>query len=770
MTERVGGGSDGISDLPFTSAGDNFIFEWDVGLDLPNVEDTSVYVRLESNDSVTNSNIAVSSAFVVNTAGPVISNITASQTAGTDNVAITYDLADGAGANNTVVLSVSDDSGAAYNVLSPSKTGDVDADVTAGLARSIVWNVGADLAGQENSAMKVKIVATDSYGNEGTPAESADFAIDTKAPIVSDVTASQVSGSALVTVNYNLADLNSSNVEFSVSADSGSTWTIATTTFTGNVGAGQTAGAKTFNWNAVVDLPDQELDTMRVRVRALDIYGHQSAFVESADFSVNTKVLSISNITAAQIVGANTVSIRYDLNKTATTSLEISSDGGATWNVTTTTLTGQINTSVTAGNNKTINWNPAIDFNNEENNSMRVRLRGVDLLGITSAYYESANFSVDTAAPLGLLSLSKFSGTNDSVTMNWSAGITDANFSHYELWHGVNQNDVVNRNGAAQVWNVANDSNLSSLTAVSTVITGIDLSSDYFVKIWAVDNYNNEATITGLNVFSAPTSTPAPPAAENISSAGVSSDVTAPIKPILSPLQTPTNNTSVTISGLAEPFARVNLYDNGVFVGSSDNSADEGGKFSQVFILLEGEHVLTIKAVDSAVNVSEPSDPVNVKIITTAPSAPIILSPQNNSQVIDETPTLIGVTDPFAQIEIIFDDKKQFITNADSDGAWQFKLPSDFALQNGSHKFMLRATDVAGNESAETILLINKVALPVEIKAEPVAVAPVAVIPAPSAKITEIILPPPPAPLPPAELVRESGGIAGHPGSASVQC
>ncbi len=495
---------DGVSNLAFTSGGANFGFSWDVGTDLSDIEDSSIYVRLQSSDNITNSNLAVSGAFNVDTKGPVVSNIQASQTIGTNNVIITYDLADGAGANSTVVLTVSDDSGATYNVLATHKTGDVGAGVTAGLARAITWDVGADLADQEKTTMRVKIAATDSYGNEGAALESTDFAIDTKAPVVSDVTASQVSGSALVTVNYNLADLNNSNVEFNISADSGFTWTIATTTYTGDVGPGQTAGSKTFDWNAVVDYPDQELDTMRVRVRALDTFGHQGGFVESADFSVNTKVLSISDITAAQIVGTKTVSIHYDLNKNATIFADISSDGGTTWNVATTTLTGHVNTLVTKGNNRAITWNPAIDFSNEEKTSMRIRLSGIDAFGITSAYYESGDFSLDTAAPLGLLSLSKFASTENSATMNWSSDITDASFSHYELWHGANQTDVLNRNNTAQKWSVTEDSNLNAITTISTIITGLNLTSDYFVKIWAVDEYGNEATTDLVNVYSPP--------------------------------------------------------------------------------------------------------------------------------------------------------------------------------------------------------------------------------------------------------------------------
>lgn len=724
MTEKSGAGSDGVAGLAFISSGASLVFAWDVGIDLPGVEDSSVYARLESNDSIANSNIAVSPAFVVNTAGPVVSNVQAIQTPGIGDAVITYDLSDGAGANNAVAMSVSDDSGATYNVLSPSTSGDVGNGITAGLARSIVWNANADFVGQEKNTMRVKITATDKYGNQGSPVESADFSADAKAPVISDVIAAQSSGSALVVVAYNLADLSPADVEFEVSNDSGASWNVATSTYSGDAGLGQTAGAKTFDWNAAADFPDQESATMRIHVRATDNFAHQSAYQPSSDFSLNTKVLSISNIAAEQNLGAKTVTIHYDLNKTAKINLDISSDGGAAWTVATTTLAGQIGDGIAAGNNKTITWNAGADFNNEEKSAMRARLSGLDAFGTLSPYYESADFSADTAAPLGLLSLSKFASASDSVTMNWSPNITDAHFNHYELWHGANQNDVISRSGAAVKWSVADDANLNTMTAISTVITGINLTGDYYVKIWAIDDYGNEAAAADLNVFE---ETPA--AAPSISVSGGSgpalpADTTPPGKPILSPLASPTNITSINIFGLAEAGSKIDLYDNGVLVQRLNNAADNNGQFSQTFIFSEGEHVLSVKAVDSSANASEFSDSVNLKIKTALPSAPIVLSLKSGDSIAEETPVLIGVSEPLSQIEITLDGKNKFIAAANADGAWQFKLPADFALKEGAHSFALIAIDQAGNKSAETILDLNKVVLPEAISA-PLPAAPI---------------------------------------------
>ncbi len=837
MTEKTGVGSDGISDLAFTASGASLKFAWDVGADLANTEDSSVYIRLKSNDGVSDSNLAVSGAFVVDTAGPVVSGVSAVQSLSSDSLVIGYDLADEAGSNNTVELSISDDSGATYAVSAPSVTGDVGTGVTAGLGHSITWNAGTDFSDQEKNTMRAKIRAIDRYGNEGSFVESSDFSVDTKAPVIASVSATQASGSGLVTVNYTLSDLSTSTVAFSVSLDSGASWTVATTTFTGDMGDGQVPGVRTFSWNAGVDFPDQELSTMQVRVRATDVFGHQGAYEPSSDFSVNTRVLTISSITAVQTSGAKTVTIRYDLNKAATILLDISPDSGMTWTVATTTLTGHVGAGITAGTRKTITWNAGIDFDGQELSSMRIRLSGLDSFGVLSAYYESADFSVDTAGPIGLSALSKFASTSNSVTMNWSSGILDPHFNHYELWHGTNRADVLNRNASAAKWSVTQDADLATIGTISTVITGLTLTSDYYVKIWAVDDYGNETTVDDVNAYAPPTQgtlkvtkvlvndddgtsavsdfvlrvgstevtsgetnsflagdytisetslsnysatfsgdcdsaglvtieagrsytctitnndiagapapvTPEEPAPASGGGGGsLPADTIAPAKPVLTELLTPTQETKILISGLAEPRARVDLYDNGTLVGRLESVADTNGQFSQSFDFGLGDHIFTMRAVDFADNVSELSDPVYLTITPVLISAPIVLTPQNDARITAATPSIVGVASPLATVELVLDAGNTFTVTADTNGGWQFQVPSSFALSNGSHTFVIRSIDATGKNSDPVRLVLNKVAP----------------APAPVARTT----PAPAIPTPPSSLIGASAGAIELPG------
>ncbi|MFA6228503.1 MAG: Ig-like domain-containing protein [Patescibacteria group bacterium] len=740
MTEKLGVGSNGTSSLIFASAGTAYVFAWDIAIDLPNQENSTVYARLKSSDALADSNLAASSAFYADTLGPVVSNIDLTQAPGTGLAAITYDLSDNSGASNTVSLLISADGGLTYTVALTTATGDIGSNVTAGAGKSISWNPQVDLPNQENSAVKIKLQGTDRYGNVGSIVISDNFTIDTKGPAVSDVTASQSAGTTDVVINYNLTDITPAGnlIEFSISDDGGITWTVPTTTRSGQIGPGQTIGTKTFTWAAGTDFTGQDLSTVRVRVRAKDYFGNQGAYDSSGNFALDTKAPIISGISAGQTIGTDNVAISYDLGETADVAWDISSDGGLTWTVTKVAATGDLGT-VTAGNNKAIIWNAGADFINQENSNMRVRFSGTDSFGNASAYYESANFSVDTGAPLGLSSLSKFSETATTVTVNWQA-TTDANFNHYELWHDATESDVINRTGAASKWSVVNDANLSNPLAISTVITGLNITDNYYVKIWAIDDYGNEATVTQLNVFAPVTPPVVPPVIPPVVGGGaiLVPDTTAPVKPLLNPLDSPTNNTITIIGGLAEPGSRIDLFDNGVLFAQLSNATDNGGRFNQVFNFLPGNHSLTVRATDGTGNISQVSDPVVLIITSVAPAVPIILNPANNSAIIEATPIITGVAEPLVEVIITLDNRSSFTVTADSSGAWSFRLPSASALVDGQHIIGAVSRDQAGNTSDSASVAVNKVVVLPTPAVPAITAAAIPTGPTPTAELVEL--------------------------------
>ncbi|MFZ2310769.1 MAG: hypothetical protein WAW11_04485 [Patescibacteria group bacterium] len=761
MTEKTGVGSNGVNNLIFASTSTNYTFAWDVATDLPNQEQSTVYVRLLSTDTITNSNLAASSAFYIDTRGPIISGLNIYQTPASNIITFEYNLNDSAGSNNTINLEISDNGGATYTIATTTLSGDIGTGVSSGNSKTITWNSSIDFANQESGLMKIKIRGTDQYGNIGSYTNSNNFTVDAKTPVISNITASQTIGSGNISINYNLADTTPAGhlVEFSISSNGGSTWTVATTTFTGDMGNGQTTGNKNFTWLAGTDFSGQDLTTMKVRIRAKDYFNNQGNYASSSNFSLDTLAPIISTITANQTASTTSVNINYNLNETATTTLDLSSNGGGSWTVAKTTLSGDLG-SITAGNNKLVTWNATSDFGNQENSAMRVRLNAIDNYGNTSIYYESTNFSVDTAAPLGLSSLNKFSSTPTSVTLNWQA-TTDANFNHYELWHSTNSVDVDNRTGSAQKWSISNDSNLSNPLTISTVITNIDTTNDYYINIRAIDNYGNTITIPAINIFAAPISTPTVNLNNAAGGAPVIINDLPPLQPILNPLVTPTRNSTIRISGLAEPRSRVELYDNNVLIGSFNSLADNNGLFSQDFKLTAALHTLTVKSFNSS-NVGSPiSNAVIVNITTAEPMTPIILSPRNNETINDQTPQIVGVADPNNQIIIKIDDT-EFIINSDNDGAWSFILPSTFALTDGEHLISVVARDNTNIFSGIATATIIKLAVLTPITTIPPITTP-PVIPTPVSG-PSVIPNPEITSLPSATLISEATGATELPG------
>jgi hypothetical protein len=90
----------------------------------------------------------------------------------------------------------------------------------------------------------------------------------------------------------------------------------------------------------------------------------------------------VSNLTAAQRPGTKLVDIRYDVTAdtpTVKVTLEISSDGGATWSVPSTTATGAVGTGISLGAGKTITWNAGTDWDGKFTAQARFRLIADDL-------------------------------------------------------------------------------------------------------------------------------------------------------------------------------------------------------------------------------------------------------------------------------------------------------------------------------------------------------------------------------------------------------
>ena len=98
---------------------------------------------------------------------PEITNVKASQRAGTKLVDITYDAADADGDSLKIRVEVSSDDGKTYSVPASSFSGDFGEGVTTGTCKKIVWDAGTDWDGEYSDKMKVKVFALDGHGFPG---------------------------------------------------------------------------------------------------------------------------------------------------------------------------------------------------------------------------------------------------------------------------------------------------------------------------------------------------------------------------------------------------------------------------------------------------------------------------------------------------------------------------------------------------------------------------------------------------------------------------
>lgn len=141
--------------------------------------------------------------------------------------------------------------------------------------------------------------------------------------------------------------------------------------------------------------------------------------------------LAAGNVRAAQRTGTKLVDIQYDLSgitTPVTVTLEISADGGTTWTVPATTLTGAIGSDITPGTNLLITWNAGTDWDNQTSSQTRFRIQTSDPAAIDHlARIPAGSFTMgdaldgDTNAPAHAVYVSSFYMQKKEVTKSlWS--------------------------------------------------------------------------------------------------------------------------------------------------------------------------------------------------------------------------------------------------------------------------------------------------------------------------------------------------------------
>ncbi|HEX8933785.1 MAG TPA: Ig-like domain-containing protein, partial [Pseudonocardiaceae bacterium] len=177
-------------------------------------------------------------------------------------------------------------------------------------------------------------------------------------------------------------------------------------------------------------------------------------------------------------------------------------------------------------------------------------------------------------------------------------------------------------------------------------------------------------------------------------------DTVAPSAPLIT---SPANNSydndgAFTVSGTAEANSSVEIFEGVQSKGTT--TADGSGSWSiNLSGVSEGDHTYTARATDAAGNTSPSSTTaVTVKVDTTAPNAPVIASPANNTITNDATPTFSGTAEGSSTVEIFDGGSSLGTTTADGSGDWSF-TPSA-SLSGAVHSITAKTADAAGNISS----------------------------------------------------------------------
>ncbi len=152
-----------------------------------------------------------------------------------------------------------------------------------------------------------------------------------------------------------------------------------------------------------------------------------------------------------------------------------------------------------------------------------------------------------------------------------------------------------------------------------------------------------------------------------------------------------TNDTRPALSGTAQANAIINLYNNGVLMGST--TADSNGlwNFTPSGALSEGNHAFTATATN-ANGVSGMSGSFSVIVDTTPPTAPTILISADGG-------TISGVAEAGSTVTISLPGGTSVTAIANSSGVYSVNLP---VRQIEGQSLSATATDAAGNTSLPT--------------------------------------------------------------------
>ncbi len=234
----------------------------------------------------------------------------------------------------------------------------------------------------------------------------------------------------------------------------------------------------------------------------------------------------------------------------------------------------------------------------------------------------------------------------------------------------------------------------NSFGQISFDYTGTTLADGtYIATAQALDLAGNYSTISNDFEFTVDTTAPTAPTVTTITN-DTGSSATDAI----------TNDTTLVFSGTSETDSTVEVYIDGVSIGTT--TTDSSGNWSYDYtgtILAESNYIVTAIASDLAGNVSDLSADFPVTIDITAPTTTVVTSISDDTGTnatdgvtSDNTLLFNGTSEANSTVEVFIEGVSIGTATADASGNWSFDY-SGTTLADGDYGITAQATDVAGN-------------------------------------------------------------------------
>ncbi|KGB93325.1 hypothetical protein DM43_341 [Burkholderia cepacia] len=575
-----------------------------------------------------------------------------------------------------VVVSVTDDVGSIAGVLTNGATTDDTTPTLAGTAEAgstinvydgttLLGTTTADPSGNwtftpttglGEGAHAITVTATDTAGNVSAPSAAFGLTIDTTAPAIPTVNATDgtsLSGTAEAGATVNIDTNGDGTPDATVTADPSGAWTYTPSTplpvgtvigVTATDAAGNTGPSASVTVTGDVTAPAAPI--------------------------IGTVTDDVGSVVGAIVSGGSTDDATPTLAGTAEAGSTVSVYDGAT-------LLGT--TTADPSGNWTFTPSTALG---EGAHSLSVT--ATDTAGNVSAPSTAFNLTVDTTAP-AIPTVNATDGTSLSGTAEAGATV----------------NIDTNGDGTPDATVTADPSGAWTYTPSTPLPIGT------VIGVTATDAAGNTGPSASVTV--ADLTAPAAP---------IIATVTDDVGSIVGLLTTgaTTDDTTPTLAGTAEAGSTVSVYDGTLLLGTTTADPSGNWTFTPTTGLGEGAHSLTVTATDTAGNVSVPSASFAITVDTTAPTATATLTTLTDNTGVpndwitgDTTPTLGGTLNAAlgaGEVVQVSLDGGAHWTNATVSGTnWTWYTQG--VLSAADYTATVRVVDAAGNLGPTTSQLFT---------------------------------------------------------------